>query len=345
MRTPFRRPEPPTEDALERVGRQLRRDDPLDPLYEPGRFAQLVSMGELPESRSERRIVGTRVHSPVLGGLGVGSFAIVLVLVIGVIAVRVNQGDRVGSSPPPPVPTDLLTRVRDAGQLRVAVRPDFPQATTDKLAGFDVDVAAALATRLGVRLEIVVVDAADMGASALNSHWDVAMPSSSRLSTIAAFTPTEAYYAFPSFLVVQDGSVVQTPADLGGARVCIVRGSPGEAWVAGRVADAMVAPPSGAKADRVEAEDQMCLDDLANGDVDAAVTSALTAADIAVRPALRVLGQPVLLDPRTIVARTAGPDPTSLVQAVDDALRQMRADGTLVDLSRNRFGGQDLTIP
>ena len=146
-----------------------------------------------------------------------------------------NQGDRVGSSPPP-APTDLLTQVREAGQLRVAIRPDFPQATTDKLAGFDVDVAAALATRLGVRLEIVVVDAADMGTSAATGDWDLAMPSSSLVSTSPSFTPTEAYYAFPSFLVVSDGSAAQTPADLAGTRMCVVRGSAGEAWIAGRVA-------------------------------------------------------------------------------------------------------------
>ena len=89
----------------------------------------------------------------------------------------------------------------------------------------------------------------------------------------------------------------------------------------------------------------MCLDDLAAGEVDAVVTSALTAADIAVRPAVRTLGQPILLDPRTIVARTDGPDPTTLLQAADEALGEMRADGTLADLSRGRFGGQDLTGP
>ena len=89
----------------------------------------------------------------------------------------------------------------------------------------------------------------------------------------------------------------------------------------------------------------MCLDDLAAGDVDAVVTSALTAADIAVRPGVRTLGQPVLLDPRTIVARTAGPDPSALVRAANEALGEMRADGTLSDLSRGRFGGQDLTGP
>jgi ABC-type amino acid transport substrate-binding protein len=344
MRFPRRPSESPVEvDALERVGRRLRRDDPFDPPYEPGRFAQLVSTGGVPEGRSERWLAGSRVRSPILGGLGVGSFALVVVLVIGVVAIRLSDGGRVGQSPPQAA-SDLLAEVRESGQLRVAIRPDFPQATTDKLAGFDVDVASALATRLGVRLEIVVVDAADMATSAATDDWDLAMPSSSQVSTAASLTPTDAYYAFPSFVVVSDGSAAQTPADLGGTRICVVRGSAGEAWIAGRFEGAIGAPPPGTTG-RVEAGDQMCLDDLATGEVDAVVTSTLTAADIAVRPSVRILGQPVLLDRRSMVAQAAGPDPSTFLGAVDAALGQMRTDGTLSDLSRNRFGGQDLTAP
>ena len=245
MRIRRPRPESPMEvEALERVGRRLRSDDPFDPPYEPGRFAQLVSTGGLTEGRPRRSLGGSRVRSPILGGLGVGSFALVLALVIGVVAFRLNEGVRVGSSPPAAV-SDLLAGVREAGQLRVAIRPDFPQATTDKLAGFDVDVASGLATRLGVRLEIVVVDPADMATSSATGDWDLAMPSSSLVSRSPLFTPTDAYYAFPSFLVVSDGSAAQTPADLAGTRICVVRGSAGEAWIAGRVEDAIVAPPPG----------------------------------------------------------------------------------------------------
>jgi ABC-type amino acid transport substrate-binding protein len=73
-------------------------------------------------------------------------------------------------------------------------------------------------------------------------------------------------------------------------------------------------------------------------------TSTLSQADLSVRPSMRVLGQvPVLIEPRSIVAPTAGPDPGRLIQEIDHALSELRADGTLANASRNRFGGQDLT--
>ncbi len=79
--------------------------------------------------------------------------------------------------------------------------------------------------------------------------------------------------------------------------------------------------------------------------MDAIVTSALSDSDLAARPSFRTVGGPILVEPRTIVAARAGLDPSALLSVVDDALGAMRSDGTLADLSRNRFGGRDLTTP
>ncbi len=331
------------EADLAPVAQQLRADDPGDPRYQPGRFARLVSAGLLDDAGARRRNP-SRMRSPLLGGVGVGSIALVLTLVIGVIAFRVSDRNPAAASPSPAA-TDLLAQVRDAGVLRVAIRPDFPQATTDKLAGFDVDVASALATRLGVRLEIEIVDASAMASPTSSSGWDVAMPSTSLIAAGRTFTPSDSYYAFPAFLVVAEGSPVAVPGDLGGARVCVVAGSPGEAWVGGRYEGAAVEPSPPDSTVRIEADDQACLDAMSAGEVDAIVTAALTASDIGVRASIRTLGQPVLVDSRSIVARSDGPDPSTLLSAIDAALDQLRGDGTLSSLSRNRFGGQDLSTP
>ena len=337
---------PPDDESLELIARRLRNDDPADPPYEPGRFAQLASGGRLYEAGpAERRLVGRRVRSPLLGGLGVGSLGLALILVVGVVAIRLNVGSQTGSTPSPGS-SDLLSAVRSRGVLRVAIRPDFPQATTDKLAGFDIDVANALASRLGVRLEIVIVEASMMASSAPPVDWDVAMPSSSLVARAAAGSQRATRTtAFPTFLVVSEASGAQVPADLKGSRICVVEGSAGEAWIAGAIADPTVAPPSDGSISRVEANDQACLDALSSGDVDAMVTATLSAADIAVRASIRSLGQPVLLDPRSVVVRKDGPDPSAMLEAIDAAFSDMRIHGTLVDLSRNRFGGQDLSSP
>ena len=115
--------------------------------------------------------------------------------------------------------------------------------------------------------------------------------------------------------------------------------------MAGRVPGAVVAPPSGGPAVRVEPDDQTCLDALMAHEVDAVVSASLSAADIGVRASVRALGQPVMLDPRSVVLRSAGSDPSGLLAAIDGALGELREDGTLTDLSRNRFGGQDLSVP
>ncbi len=65
------------------------------------------------------------------------------------------------------------------------------------------------------------------------------------------------------------------------------------------------------------------------------VTAAWPRADIASRSGYRVLQETEMaLEPRAIVARSDGPDPTELLVALDDAIRALRADGMLTDLAR-----------
>ena len=82
-------------------------------------------------------------------------------------------------------------------------------------------------------------------------------------------------------------------------------------------------------------DDDACLARVADGDADAMVTAAWPRADIASRSGYRVLQETEMaLEPRAIVARSDGPDPTELLVALDDAIRALRADGMLTDLAR-----------
>ena len=64
----------------------------------------------------------------------------------------------------PMVAARPLADIRASGELRVGVNPNFPPMSSfgadGQLAGFDVDVAQALAKRLGVRLQLVPTEAA-----------------------------------------------------------------------------------------------------------------------------------------------------------------------------------------
>ena len=72
------------------------------------------------------------------------------------------------------------------------------------------------------------------------------------------------------------------------------------------------------------------------------VTATLTPADLATRAGFRLIDGPPA-EPRAAMLGRDGPDPTALVAAVEQALSDMRRDGTLARLSFARFG-DDLTV-
>ncbi len=254
--------------------------------------------------------------------------------------------------PPPtptPTPTDLLSKVRAAGALTIAVRPDFPQVTTngaDK-GGFDEDVARELARRLQVLDVIRPVPESGMLVPPGIDGWDVAMPSRALTPTeLSSEQTTTPYYYWPVYVVVSTGSVIAAPAGLGDQSVCVAEGSSAQLWLAGNLAvetsGPVGSPPPGISL-VVTASDGECLTSLAAGSVAAMVTSTSTAADLTTNASVRRLDSPAFTEVRRIVVTGIG-DGTTLRAAIDVALDGMRADGTLADLSRRRFGSEDLSV-
>jgi cystine transport system substrate-binding protein len=244
--------------------------------------------------------------------------------------------------------TDLLTQIRDSGRIRIAVRPDHPQfgAPGQPAAGFDVDVARVLAEQLGVRGDVVLVDGSTQLSGADDDLWDVALPSVAAWDIDTdQFLVSSAYYRWPHRLVVADSSTATDAGSLADEPVCAVAGDAGERWLLGDYGDA-TSPPITTQIVTRSSDDE-CLTALATGDVAAVVTARLSDADIQVRSGIRVIGGPEP-EPRSVVVRRAdegAPDPTDLLDAIDDALAEMRRDGSLTRLSQSRFGGADLTAP
>jgi ABC-type amino acid transport substrate-binding protein len=56
-----------------------------------------------------------------------------------------------------------------------------------------------------------------------------------------------------------------------------------------------------------------------------------------------VLDEPVVVDARGVLVRGSGSDVSTLVEALDAAMDEMRASGRLAAASRSAFGGRDLT--
>ena len=299
--------------------------------------AAVLSIGGVEVRRRSRP---GRAHRRWLDLLGIA--AAIALISTAVIAV-------VGSSPQRVVPpANLLTQVRQAGSIRIAIRPDHPQFTIagQAASGFDADVAREIARRLGVDAEVEIVDATTILAPGTGGDWDVALPSVASW-TIAgsAFVASSPYYYWTHRLVVSSGSAATGVGDVASGPICAVAGDSGEAWLRGSYGGVAASPVTALVVTR--ATDADCLSALASGAVVAAVTARLSDADLQVRSDIRVIGGPAA-EPRVAIVHRqqgAGPDPTDLMRAIDDALAAMRADGTLARLSQSRFGGGDLSIP
>jgi polar amino acid transport system substrate-binding protein len=268
--------------------------------------------------------------------------AIVMILGAGLLIVPGALRNR---AQPTVAPSSLLAAIRSSGRIRIAVRPDYPQVKLAKAVtqGFDIDVARELASRLGVTAEIVLLDPATMLSPAGRASWDAALPSVAAWTVPQdAFAATRPYYAWQHFLVVSSSSSAQL-ADVVGGPVCAVGSDAGAAWLEGTYEGGTATPMTTRVLTR--ASDDECIAALASGAAVAAVTADLSDADLQVRDDIRVIGGPPR-EPRVVIVSLPTPgaaDPGDLLRALDDAVRSMRADGTLARLSQSRFGGVDLT--
>jgi cystine transport system substrate-binding protein len=335
----------PRDEGLWRLEERLR-SDPSDELrYQPGRFARLVERGEIGVGKDRQRGISLRgSSSPLARGLGalvaIGAGASVVVALLAVRGGLVSPGTG-----------DLRARVTDTGVLRIAVRPDSPQVLlpNDAYAGFDVDVAQEVARRLGLRAELVVEPFSEMLATTSEANWDVALPSASLSADRASgYRASAPYYYWPSFLIVPASPPVLNIDALNGAKICVASGGVGQPWLSGRLppdVHQLTQPPTGATV-HTRPDDAACLAEVSEGRSDAMVSTHLSAADIDIRLEFQALtGAPVVVEDRRVIARRSGPDATSLLADIERTIDAMRADGTLAQFSRNRFGGADLTAP
>ncbi len=330
----------------ERIERALR-DGPLDePIYVAARVRDTLASSGV----TTPVIARPRIWRGVGGFLQVAASIAVVIAVIGtLLLLRPQPSQQVASTPGSTASPDLLTQVRAAGRIRTAVRTDFPQASVrGSLGGFDVDVANELSRRLGLSPELVALQPSDMFANRPLQTWDIALPSTANLDPAALpLLTSDPYYYWPVYVLVPAGAHVASLSGLDGRPICTVAGSSGEAWLDRRSApstfDGAASPPAPTQVARLTS-DAACLADVVAGRSAAMITSALSAADVAARSEVQQLGGAVFTERRTIVARGV-PDPAALLSGINRALSALRADGTLTDLSRRRFGGADLTSP
>jgi polar amino acid transport system substrate-binding protein len=246
----------------------------------------------------------------------------------------------------PSVAGSTLDRVHSTGTLRDVVIDYYPPFgfinDKNELDGFDIDVARAMAERLGLKLKLSTPGWETIVAGRWRGRWDLCICSMSpteERARVLSF-PVQ-YYSSPAVLVVhKDDHSVNSIADISGKRVGVGLGSSYENYL-NRALVVPGAPPLSYPFHDVTAipgDETIAFRNLALGPgvrLDAVVADLATAqANIAATHVLKTVGGILFREPNMVVTDKGDPEWDALVART---IRAMRADGTLARISQRWF--------
>ena len=214
-----------------------------------------------------------------------------------------------------------LTTV-EAGKLTMATNATFPpyEMTTDAgtIEGIDVDTAQAIAEKLGLELQIDDMDFDAALLSVQQGKADIAMAGITVTDErMAVMSFSDSYATGIQSVIVPEGSDIASVDDLAGKKIGTQRGTTGYIYCSDDFGDEnVVAYDDGLTA--VQA--------LNNGQVDAVVIDNAPAQEfIAANPGLKILDTSYAEEDYAIGMAKG----SSLEDAVNAALKELKADGTL----------------
>ena len=210
-----------------------------------------------------------------------------------------------------------------AGKLTMATNATFPpyEMTTDTgtIEGIDVDTAQAIAEKLGLELQIDDMDFDAALLSVQQGKADIAMAGITVTDErMAVMSFSDSYATGIQSIIVPEGSDIASVDDLAGKKIGTQRGTTGYLYCSDDFGeDAVVAYDNGLTA--VQA--------LNNGQVDAVVIDNEPAkAYVESNPGLKILDTSYAEEDYAIGMNKSN---TALLEAVNAALEELKADGTL----------------
>lgn len=229
---------------------------------------------------------------------------------------------------------DSLTRVQEAGVLRVGLDPTYPPfavADASGVYGLDVDLANALADELGVQTEFVLFGYDGLYDALATKQVDVLisalviMPERTR-----DFAYSEPYFNAGEFLIVPQGeNEITEMADLNGRTLAVELGALGHVeattW-AKSVPDLTVVPyPTGAEA----------LTAVLNGEANAVLIDAISGRlFLKDNPQLKIIEPSVTVEPFAVVTRI---DDQQLLNEINDTMTKLQENGQLTEIIEKWF--------
>jgi polar amino acid transport system substrate-binding protein len=270
-------------------------------------------------------------------------------------------------------PTDKLAEILARGTLVISTDPAYPpqselvesaerlantkcasdQQTSNQMQGFDIDVAKAIAEKLGVEACFLTIAWDLITAGNWANRWDISIGSMTitpeRMSKLYF---TQPYYTTPAaFFVHNTNTTFSQPSDLSGKKVGAATGTTYDSYIAGTLqipGETINYVVTGADFMGYDT-DLYALQDLALGDgvrSDAVLTAQPLGADqINNGQPFKQLGDPVYFEYLAgAIDKASTPDPVPFVKKVSEIIVGLNSDGTLPQLS-NKYYGLDLTTP
>ena len=221
--------------------------------------------------------------------------------------------------------SSALDQIKQKGELVVGTSADYPpyefHAEVDgkgTIVGFDMEIAQAIADKLGLELQIDDMDFDAALLSVQQGKADIAMAGitvTDERKAVMAFS--DSYATGIQSIIVPEGSDIASPDDLAGKKIGTQRGTTGYIYCTDDFGeDSVVAYDNGLTA--VQA--------LNNGQVDAVVIDNAPAKEyVAANPGLAILDTSYAEEDYAIGMAKG----SSLEAAVNAALEELKADGTL----------------
>ena len=240
-----------------------------------------------------------------------------------------------------------LDRVTEKGQMTGVLMESYPPFSflneQNQLDGFDVDVAKAVAQRLGVKLKLETPSWDVIAAGRWSGRYDIC---------VCSMTPSEAraqvfdfpveYYQSPAVIVVNaKDTAIASGKDLSGKKVGVISASTYEAYLNKDLV--IEGAPLKYPFDNVQVapydNETVAFQDLALGSgvrLDAMVTNLITARErIAQDPRFKIAGNTLYAEPNVVAIEKGDPQWSA---KVTEAITQLKADGTLSKISQKWIG-------
>ncbi|MBP2019063.1 polar amino acid transport system substrate-binding protein [Symbiobacterium terraclitae] len=236
-------------------------------------------------------------------------------------------------------PANSLERIQAEGVLRVGIDASYPpmefvDEDGKTPIGFDIDMAGAIAEKLGVKAEFVIIDWSGIQAGLLGGHYDAIMSSMTITEDRQKEMDFVQYITMGISYASRPGVEVKTDADLAGKVVVVQEETTAQYYIEDLMANQGIQP----KELRSFPYATDAFRELANGMADVVAIDS------------PVAGYYAKLDPdlyRVTGAAEMEPDPigialrkgeTELREAIQKAVDELKADGTLQQLAVKWFG-------